>query len=143
MQKNESPAQQLLDELRIIPKLIAELKQDIEKTRSSILTSPQWSDMKVSGGMRTSQESKNLAIIDATEYNTIEIERLLKRKAEIINIIMSMPDMILRHVLIVTYVNCNSYEEAMNRLGIYNRNKYFTLKKKGEKSLNLILKNTK
>lgn len=118
------------------------LKQDIEKTRGSVLTSPQWSDMKVRGGIRSSQEDRNIAIVDAIDYNTAEIDRLLKRKEEIIRIIRSMPDMILSHVLIVTYVTCSSYDEAMDYLEIHNRNKYFMLKRKGEESLNLILKDT-
>ncbi|HFI0122465.1 TPA: DUF1492 domain-containing protein [Streptococcus suis] len=142
MHKKPTRANQLLHELRVIPKLITALKQDIEKTRSSVLTSPQWSDMKVQGGIRKSQEDGNIAIIDATEYNVAEIGRLLRRKEEIIQIIRSMPDMILSHVLIVTYVTCNSYEEAMEYLGIHNRNKYYMLKRKAEESLNLILNDT-
>lgn len=142
MHKKQTQANKLLHELRVIPKLITALRQDIEKTRSSVLTSPQWSDMKVQGGIRSSQEDKNIAIIDATDYNTAEIARLLKRKEEIIQIIRKMPDMVLSHVLIVTYVTCGSYEEAMEYLEIHNRNKYFMLKRKGEESLNLILKDT-
>lgn len=142
MHKKQTQANQLLHELRVIPKLVMALKQDIEKTRGSVLTSPQWSDMKVRGGIRSSQEDRNIAIVDAIDYNTAEIDRLLKRKEEIIRIIRSMPDMILSHVLIVTYVTCSSYDEAMDYLEIHNRNKYFMLKRKGEESLNLILKDT-
>lgn len=142
MHKKQTQANQLLHELRVIPKLVMALKQDIEKTRGSVLASPQWSDMKVQGGIRSSQEDRNIAIVDATDYNTAEIDRLLKRKEEIIQIIRSMPDMVLSHVLIVTYVTCSSYDEAMDYLEIHNRNKYFMLKRKGEESLNLILKDT-
>ena len=142
MAKNPTKASQLLHELRVIPKLVQALKNDIERTRSSVLQSPQWSDMRVTGGVRTSQEEKNIAIIDVTDYNCAEIEKLLERKAEIIQIIMQMPDMVLRHVLLVTYVTCDSYEQAMDYLEIRNRNRYFMLKRKAEESLNLILKNT-
>lgn len=142
MSKRQTEAQILLHELRVIPKLIAALKQDIEATRSSVLASPSWSDMKVSGGVRTSQESKNVAIVDITAYNTEEIKKLVARREEIIQIIMTMPDMVFRHVLLVTYVNTETYDEAMEYLDIRNRNKYFMLKRKAEESLNLILKDT-
>lgn len=142
MSKRQTKAQILLKELRVIPKLIAALKQDIEATRSSVLTSPKWSDMRVSGGVRTSQEDKNIAIVDVTDYNTKEIEKLIVRRAEIIQIINSMPDMVFRHILIVTYVNTETYDEAMEYLDIRNRNKYFMLKRKAEESLNLILNDT-
>ncbi|MHB9781415.1 DUF1492 domain-containing protein [Streptococcus sp. 10F2] len=142
MSKKQTDAQILLHELRSIPRLIIALKQDIEATRSSVLTSPKWSDMKVSGGVRTSQESKNIAIVDITAYNTEEIKKLVARREEIIQIIMSIPDMVLRHVLLATYVNTETCDEAMEYLDIRNRNKYFTLKRKAEESLDLILKGT-
>nr|WP_210766821.1 DUF1492 domain-containing protein [Streptococcus sp. NLN64] len=131
-----------MHELRSIPKLIAILKQDIEFTRSSVLTSPKWSDMKVSGGVRTSQESKNIAIVDITAYNTEEIKKLVARRAEIIQIIMTVPDIVLRYVLLATYVNTETCDEAMEYLDIRNRNKYFTLKREAEESLDMILKGT-
>ncbi|MBG9367879.1 DUF1492 domain-containing protein [Streptococcus sp. NLN64] len=142
MSKKQTEAQILLHELRSIPKLIAILKQDIEFTRSSVLTSPKWSDMKVSGGVRTSQESKNIAIVDITAYNTEEIKKLVARRAEIIQIIMTVPDIVLRYVLLATYVNTETCDEAMEYLDIRNRNKYFTLKREAEESLDMILKGT-
>lgn len=142
MSKKQTEAQILLHELRSIPKLIAILKQDIEFTRSSVLTSPKWSDMKVSGGVRTSQESKNIAIVEITAYNTEEIKKLVARRAEIIQIIMTVPDIVLRYVLLATYANTETCDEAMEYLGIRNRNKYFTLKREAEESLDLILKGT-
>lgn len=142
MSKKQTEAQILLHELRSIPKLIAILKQDIEFTRSSVLTSPKWSDMKVSGGVRTSQESKNIAIVDITAYNTEEIKKLVARREEIIQIIMTVPDIVLRYVLLATYVNTETCDEAMEYLDIRNRNKYFTLKREAEESLDMILKGT-
>nr|WP_228062370.1 DUF1492 domain-containing protein [Streptococcus sp. 19428wA2_WM07] len=106
------------------------------------MTSTSWSDMKVSGGVRTSQESKNIAIVDITAYNTEEIKKLVARREEIIQVIMTMPDMVFRHVLLATYVNTKTCDEAMEYLDIRNRNKYFTLKRKAEESLDLILKGT-
>lgn len=142
MSKKQTDAQILLHELQSIPRLIIALKQDIEATRSSVLTSPKWSDMKVSGGVRISQESKNIAIVDITAYNTEEIKKLVARRAEIIQIIMTVPDIVLRYVLLATYVNTETCDEAMEYLDIRNRNKYFTLKREAEESLDLILKGT-
>ena len=104
MAKVKTEAEVLLEELRLIPKMIKQLKVDIEATRSSLLTSPQWSDMKVSGGVRQSQTDKNVSIIDASDYGLAEIEKLVRRKQEIIDIIMQMPDIVQRHILITTYI---------------------------------------
>ncbi|MEX2784460.1 DUF1492 domain-containing protein [Streptococcus sp. H49] len=140
MAKELTPAEKMLNELRIIPKMITVLKQDLEATRSAVLASPQWSDMKVLGGVKKTQEDKNIAIVDLSDYNSTELKRLVERKAEIIDTIMHMPDMVYRHVLLITYVSCNSYEEAMDKLEINNRNKYFMLKRKATKSLDNLLK---
>ncbi|MBC9703067.1 MAG: DUF1492 domain-containing protein, partial [Leuconostoc sp.] len=91
MAKSKTEAEYLLEELRLIPKMIKQLKLDIEATRSSLLTSPQWSDMKVSGGVRRTQTDKNVSIIDASDYGLAEIDRLIKRREEIIGIIMKIP----------------------------------------------------
>ena len=68
MSKTKTKAEYLLEELRLIPKMIKQLKLDIENTRSSLLTSPQWSDMKVSGGVRRTQTDKNVSIIEGSGY---------------------------------------------------------------------------
>lgn len=138
--KERTQAEYLLEELRVIPKLIEQLKLDIEATRSSVLSSPQWSDMKVQGGLKRAQDDKNIAIIDVSDYNLAEIEKLVQRKQEIIDIIMRLPDMVQRHVLITTYARCESFEEARLVLGI-GKDKYYTIKRKGVASLDKILKN--
>lgn len=142
MAKDKTPAHYLLEELRIIPKLIAELRADIEATRSSVLSSPKWSDMKVQGGLRLSQEDKNIAIVDVTDYNTKQIDTLVKRRQEIIDLLMTLPDMLQRHVLVTTYVNCQTFDEAIDRLEM-NRNNYYMLKRKGVDSLDALLNRTK
>lgn len=140
--KEKTQAEYLLEELRVIPKLIEQLKLDIEATRSSVLSSPQWSDMKVSGGIRQSQTDKNVSIIDISDYNLAEIEKLVQRKQEIIDIIMQMPDIVQRHILITTYARCESFEEARLVLGI-GKDKYYTIKRKGVASLDKLLKTDK
>jgi len=137
----KTKADYILEELRLIPKTIKQLKLDIENTRNSLLTSPQWSDMKVSGGVRRTQTDKNVSIIDASDYGLAEIDRLVKRREEIIGIIMQIPDSAQRHVLLTTYLNCQTFDEAIDKLEL-NRNKYYTIKQKAIKSLNLILERT-
>lgn len=138
MSKTKTKAEYLLEELRLIPKMIKQLKLDIENTRSSLLTSPQWSDMKVSGGVRRTQTDKNVSIIDASDYGLAEIDRLTKRREEIIGVIMQIPDSAQRYVLLTTYLNCQTFDEAIDKLEL-NRNKYYTIKAKAIKSLNIIL----
>ncbi len=138
--KSKTEAEYLLEELRLIPKMIKQLKLDVEATRSSLLTSPQWSDMNVSGGIRYSQTDKNVAIIDASDYGLAEIDRLIKRREEIIRLIMELPDIAQRHVLLTTYLNCETFDEAIDILEL-NRNKYYTIKTKAVKNLNIILNN--
>lgn len=140
--KSKTEAEYLLEELRLIPKIIKQLKLDIEATRSSLLTSPKWSDMKVSGGIRQSQTDKNVSIIDTSDYCTVEIDRLIKRREEIIGIIMRIPDAAQRHVLLTTYLRCETFDEAIDKLEL-NRNKYYTTKTKAVKNLNIILSRDK
>ena len=136
--KSKTEAEYLLEELRLIPKMIKQLKLDVEATRSSLLTSPQWSDMRVNGGVRQSQTDKNVSIIDASSYGLAEIDRLVKRREEIIGIIMRIPDAAQRHVLLTTYLRCETFDEAIDMLEL-NRNKYYTIKTKAVKNLNVIL----
>lgn len=138
MSRIKTKADYILEELRLIPKTIKQLKLDIENTRSSLLTSPKWSDMKVSGGVRRTQTDKNVSIIDASDYGLAEIDRLVKRREEIIGVIMQIPDSAQRHVLLTTYLNCQTFDEAIDKLEL-NRNKYYTIKAKAVKSLNIIL----
>ena len=138
MSKTKTKAEYLLEELRLIPKMIKQLKLDIENTRSSLLTSPQLSDMKVNGGVRRTQTDKNVSIIDASDYGLAEIDRLTKRREEIIGVIMQIPDSAQRYVLLTTYLNCQTFDEAIDKLEL-NRNKYYTIKAKAVKSLNIIL----
>lgn len=138
MSRIKTKADYILEELRLIPKTIKQLKLDIENTRSSLLTSPKWSDMKVSGGVRRTQTDKNVSIIDASDYGLSEIDRLVKRREEIIGVIMQIPDSAQRHVLLTTYLNCQTFDEAIDKLEL-NRNKYYTIKAKAVRSLNVIL----
>lgn len=141
MSRTKTKADYMLEELRLIPKMIKQLKLDIETTQASLLTSPQWSDMKVSGGLKRTQTDKNVSIIDASDYGVAEIDRLVKRREEIIGIIMQIPDSAQRHVLLTTYLNCQTFDEAIDKLEL-NRNKYYTIKQKAIKSLNVILERT-
>lgn len=142
MAKSKTEAEYLLEELRLIPKMIKQLKLDVEATRSSLLTSPQWSDMKVNGGIRQSQTDKNVSIIDASDYGLAEIDRLTKRREEIIGVIMQIQDSAQRYVLLTTYLNCQTFDEAIDKLEL-NRNKYYTIKTKAVKNLNIILNRDK
>lgn len=138
MSKGQTKAEALLGELRIIPKMIAEIERDIKANDTTLLSSPQWSDMKVDGGIRKSQEDKNVTIICKNEQNYKRIEELQKRKDWIIDMIMMIPDMTYRHTLYTTYVTCESFGEAMDRLYI-GRSKYTILKKEAIEELDKIL----
>ena len=140
--KSKTEAEYLLEELRLIPKMVKQLKLDVEATRSSLLTSPQWSDMRVNGGVRQTQTDKNVSIIDASSYGLAEIDRLVKRREEIIGIIMRIPDAAQRHVLLTTYLRCETFDEAIDVLEL-NRNKYYTIKAKAVKNLNVMLNRDK
>ncbi len=141
--KELTEAEKLLEELRIIPKVIKELEHDIEATRSTLITSQQLSDMKVQGGVKKSQEDKNIAVIDTCSYQWEEIEKLKVRRQEILNLVMRVSDINERHVLLTTYLNCESNDEAMSRLEIGSRNKYYMFLRRGTESLKMILNDTK
>ena len=140
MGRNQTKADMLLKELRVIPKLIKELERDMANSQS-VLSSPQWSDMKVKGGIKQSQTDKNINNIIKGEYYAGQIGELDRRKGNIIQMIMQLPDITQRHVLVTTFVNCQTYDEAIDRLEM-NRNTYYTIKRKAIENLNDLLNNT-
>lgn len=134
--KELTDAEKLLNELRTIPKIISELKLDIERTEASLLSSPRWSDMKVSGGLRQSQEDKNISVIDTSDYNRKEVERLLQRKEEIMQILHNL-EAEQRLLLIRAYVNEQYPSDCIDKY--YTRRKFYTVKRLAMRELNALL----
>lgn len=136
--KEVTEAEKLLKELHNIPKIIEALKLDIERTRHSLIASPKWSDIRVVGGVRQTVEDKNLYIIDTTDYNREEVERLIKKKKEIMSLIHSLePEQTL--LLITAYCNCQYPTEAIDELG-WGKDRYYRTKKAAIEKLNNLLR---
>ncbi|RMI73363.1 DUF1492 domain-containing protein [Streptococcus iniae] len=134
----QDDAKVLLNELKYIPKKIQLLKEDIEATRKSLIKSPTYSDTKVKGGTPYSQEDKLVSIIDTTDYNKQLIRELLDRKKEIILILNKLED--IEYIILFTlYCNDLTNDEAMEKLDIRNRNKFFKLKKQAIEHLQMIM----
>lgn len=129
---------ELLNELKYIPKKIQLLKEDIDATRKSLIKSPTYSDTKVKGGTPYSQEDKLVSIIDTTDYNKQLISELLDRKGEILQILNKL-DHLEYMILFTLYCNDLTNDEAMDKLDIRHRNKFFKLKKQAIERLQLIL----
>ena len=84
---------------------------------------------------------KNINNIIKGEYYAGQIGELDRRKGDIIQMIMQLPDITQRHVLVTTFANCQTYDEAIDRLEM-NRNTYYTIKRKAIENLNDLLNNT-
>ncbi|EGJ27281.1 hypothetical protein Javan425_0028 [Streptococcus phage Javan425] len=139
MGKNQTPkANRFINDLKAIPKLIESLERDSNIMNRSLIKSPQWNDMSVSGGVRKTQEDKNIDAIVKTDYYSKQIEELKRKKENMINIIIQNTGLCESHVLIKTIESEDSYQ-AMEKLDIGNRNKYFKILNDGKKSLELIL----
>ena len=137
----QDDARELLNELKYIPKKIQLLKEDIEATRKSLIKSPTYSDTRVKGGTQYSQEDKFVSIIDTTDYNKQLISELLDRKKEIILILNKLED--IEYIILFTlYCNDFTNDEAMEKLDIRNRNKFFKLKKQAIEHLQMIMENS-
>ncbi len=134
----DDDVKELLNELKYIPKKIQLLKEDIEATRKSLIKSPTYSDTKVKGGTPYSQEDKLVSIIDTTDYNKQLISELLDRKGEILQILNKL-DHLEYMILFTLYCNDLTNDEAMDKLDIRHRNKFFKLKKQAIERLQLIL----
>ena len=134
----DDDAKELLNELKYIPKKIQLLKEDIEATRKSLIKGPTYSDIKVKGGTPYSQEDKLVSIIDTTDYNKQLIRELLDRKGEILQILNKL-DHLEYMILFTLYCNDLTNDEAMDKLDIRHRNKFFKLKKQAIEHLQLIL----
>ncbi len=138
----QDDARELLNELKYIPKKIQLLKEDIEATRKSLIKSPTYSDTRVKGGTLYSQEDKFVSIIDTTDYNKQLISELLDRKKEIILILNKLED--IEYIILFTlYCNDLTNDEAMEKLDIRHRNKFFKLKKQAIEHLQLIMEQSK
>lgn len=138
----QDDARELLNELKYIPKKIQLLKEDIEATRKSLIKSPTYSDTKVKGGTPYSQEDKLVSIIDTTDYNKQLISELLDRKGEILQILTKL-DHLEYLILFTLYCNDLTNDEAMDKLDIRHRNKFFKLKKQAIEHLQLIMEQSK
>ena len=138
----QDDARELLDELKYIPKKIQLLKEDIEATRKSLIKSPTYSDTRIKGGTPYSQEDKLVSIIDTTDYNKQLISELLDRKWEILQILNKL-DHLEYLILFTLYCNDLTNDEAMEKLDIRNRNKFFKLKKQAIEHLQLIMEQSK
>lgn len=134
----QDDARELLNELKYIPKKIQLLKEDIETTRKSLIKSPTYSDTRVKGGTPYSQEHKLVSIIDTTDYNKQLISELLDRKGEILQILNKL-DHLEYLILFTLYCNDLTNDEAMEKLDIRNRNKFFKLKKQAIEHLQMIM----
>ncbi|PNY20546.1 hypothetical protein ASN88_02218 [Streptococcus parauberis] len=134
----QDDARELLNELKYIPKKIQLLKEDIEATRKSLIKSPTYSDTRVKGGTQYSQEDKFVSIIDTTDYNKQLISELLDRKGEILQILNKL-DHLEYLILFTLYCNDLTNDEAMDKLDIRNRNKFFKLKKQAIEHLQMII----
>ncbi|MGH2312879.1 DUF1492 domain-containing protein [Streptococcus uberis] len=134
----DDDAKELLNELKYIPKKIQLLKEDIEATRKSLIKSPTYSDTKVKGGTPYNQEDKLVSIIDTTDYNKQLISELLVRKGEILHILNKL-DHIEYLLLFSMYCNDLTNDEAMDKVDIRNRNKFFKIKKQAIEHLQMIL----
>ena len=138
----QDDARELLNELKYIPKKIQLLKEDIEATRKSLIKSPTYSDTRVKGGTLYSQEHKFVSIIDTTDYNKQLISELLDRKGEILQILNKL-DHLEYLILFTLYCNDLTNDEAMDKLDIRHRNKFFKLKKQAIEHLQLIMEQSK
>ena len=124
--------------MKFIPKEIQLLKEDIEATKKSLIKSPTYSDTRVKGGTLYSQEDKFVSIIDTTDYNKQLISELLDRKGEILQILNKL-DHLEYLILFTLYCNDLTNDEAMDKLDIRHRNKFFKLKKQAIEHLQMIL----
>lgn len=137
MARNDiTEAERLLKELQTIPKIINELKLDIERTQSSLLSSPQWNDMRVTGGVRKSQEDKNISIIDTSDYNRKEVTNLLNRKQHILSLVNQL-DAEYRLLIIRAYVNEEYPSDCIGKY--YNERKFYTMKRIALKQLDAVI----
>lgn len=130
-------ALKLMNELRQIPVLIKILVQDTQNTRN-LYYSPTFKIDRVKSGTRTLEDDKLVDIIQRTEHNTKAIDELLQRKEYLISLIMKLDSMQEKHLLITTFVNCQTYNEAIDVMEI-SRAKYYELKKQALVNLGKIV----
>ncbi|HFX5538941.1 TPA: hypothetical protein ACIE12_000487 [Streptococcus pyogenes] len=87
-------------------------------------------------GVRQSQTDKNVTIIDAKDYNLAEIDKLLKRKEEILDIISKL-DAEPRLLLIRAYVIEKYPSDCIEKY--YSEKKYYTVKRIAIDQLNAVI----
>lgn len=111
MGRNQTKAELMLKRLKGLKLSIRELEKEMNCS-NILITSSQFSDMKVSGGIRQSQEDKNIAIISQNEWYLDKISELQKEKTKLLDNIYKLDDIGQINVLIAAYLTYDTFEEA-------------------------------
>ncbi|KLL40510.1 hypothetical protein WA04_03965 [Streptococcus agalactiae] len=137
MSRNQTKAELMLKRLKGLKLSIRELEKEMNCS-NILITSPQFSDMKVSGGIRQSQEDKNIAIISQNEWYLDKISELQKEKTKLLDNIYKLDDIGQINVLIAAYLTYDTFEEAWDGLNI-SSSTFYSIKRKAIIKLNEVI----
>lgn len=137
MSRNQTKAELMLKRLKGLKLSIRELEKEMNCS-NILITSPQFSDMKVSGGIRRSQEDKNIAIISQNEWYLDKISELQKEKTKLLDNIYKLDDIGQINVLIAAYLTYDTFEEAWDGLNI-SGSTFYSIKRKAIIKLNEVI----
>lgn len=137
MGRNQTKADMLLKRLKGIRQSIKELEREMEASRT-VISSPQWNDMKVKGGIKQTQTDKNVAIIDQSDWYLNKIVELQKDKIDILDSIYKLDDIVQINVLIAGYLTYDSFQEAWFALNMSDST-FYNIKRNAIRKLNEVI----
>ncbi|MBM7635576.1 DUF1492 domain-containing protein [Streptococcus saliviloxodontae] len=129
---------EMLEELREIPKLIQSLNDDVISVQNGLYRTARLSVDKVAGGKQIAQDDRIINNIDTIDRYQDTINNLLDRKEQIVSFIMRLDNMKEKRLLIVTYLNSQTLDEAIEKMQI-SRKLYFKIKSKAIENLGKLI----
>lgn len=135
-----SRAKAILKDLRNLDLYIASLIRRRKKIEASLLSSPQWSSEKVSGGLKRSQDDvyiELMATAEDIEHKTVEA---LKKQRELQSMIDSLSNSDSQTILSMVYIDKMTRWQVMDELNC-SESTYFRLLRIATKELDILTAN--
>lgn len=135
-----SRAKAILKDLRNLDLYIASLIRRRKKIEASLLSSPQWSSEKVSGGLKRKQDDvyiELMATAEDIEHKTVEA---LKKQRELQSMIDSLSNSDSQTILSMVYIDKMTRWQVMDELNC-SESTYFRLLRIATKELDILTAN--
>lgn len=135
-----SRAKAILKDLRNLDLYIASLIRRRKKIEASLLSSPQWSSEKVSGGLKRNQDDVYIELMATAEDIERKTVEALKKQRELQSMIDSLSNSDSQTILSMVYIDKMTRWQVMDELNC-SESTYFRLLRIATKELDILTAN--